>query len=166
MNFGILRNYLGYPCNVTRAMKVCVEFYDDPLLAGVSFGPEAYAVDDLGHTANFAGPLYTLTGSDQWLKLAFWIPAVNLDGVNTTPLTGGPRLIFNGSPPFIDRIELGVVRTCTRVLAGLDPDPTYYLNPKICFTNYSYYVELDLQNGVTNGLTTGSSGGDQQMVVE
>jgi hypothetical protein len=166
MNFGILSNYLGVTCNAPRPMKVCVEFYDDPALTGVSFGPLDYAVDSLGNVGTYSGPQYTLTGSGKWLKLAFWIPAVNLTGINTGGLTGGPRLTFNGGFPFIDRIELGVVRSGTNVLAGLDPDTSYLLDPKICFTNYGYFVELDLQNGITNGLTTGSSGGDQNMVAE
>ncbi|HWY76329.1 MAG TPA: hypothetical protein VN281_11965 [Verrucomicrobiae bacterium] len=166
MNFGIVSNYLGEPCNPPRPMKVCVEFYDDPSLAGVSFGPDTYAADAVGDTATYAGPAYVLTGTGQWLKLAFVIPSVNLAGVNTGSLTGGPRLVFNGGSPFIDRIELGVFRTGTNALAGLDPEPSYHLNPLICTTNYGYYLELDLQNGVTNGLTPGSSGGDQNMVIE
>ena len=166
MNFGILSNYLGLPCNPARPMKVCVEFYDDPALLGASFGPENYAVDGSGSIGTYSGPLFTLPGSGQWTKVAFWIPAVNLLGVNTTPLTGGPRLIFNGGFPVIDRIELGVVRAGTNVLAGLDPDPSYLMNPNICTSNYAYYAELDLGRGVTNGLDVGSSGGDQLMVVE
>jgi hypothetical protein len=166
MNFGILSNYLGQPCNAPRPMKVCVEFYDDPGLAGVQFGPQMYAVDSTGATALYNGALYTLPGSGQWLKLAFWIPSVNLFGVNTAPYTGGPRLQFVGGFPFIDRIELGVVRTGTNVLAGLDPDPSYFMEPRICTTNYRYFAELDLQNGITNGLDCGNSGGDQLMVVE
>lgn len=166
MNFGILDKYLGDVCNPNRTMKVCVEFYDDPTLIGVSFGPENYAVDALGNVSTYSGPLYTLTGSGQWLKLAFWVQSVNLSGVNTAPYTGGPRLIFNGGNPFIDRIELGLVRTGTNALSGLDPDPSYYLDPKICMTNYGYYVELDLHRGITNGLAPGTSGGDQNMVIE
>jgi hypothetical protein len=166
MNFGILSNYLGEPCNAPRPMKVAVEFYDDPALVGATFGPEQYAVDTTGATATYPGPLYTLTGSDKWVKVAFWVQSVNLAGVNTTPLTGGPRLIFNGGFPFIDRVELGVVRSGTNVLAGLDPEPNYYLDPMICSTNYAYYAELDLHAGITNGLDVGSSGGDQRMVVE
>lgn len=47
LNFGILDNYLGRACNEPHAVKVCVEFYDDPSFAGanVRFGPEAYATD-------------------------------------------------------------------------------------------------------------------------
>jgi hypothetical protein len=68
--------------------------------------------------------------------------------------------------PYIDRVELGLFRSGTNALAGLDPDPTYFVNPLICSTNYAYYAELDLQNGITNSLDVGSSGGDQQMAVE
>ncbi len=165
MNFGILSSYLGQPCNFPRPMKVCVEFYDDPGLINATFGPEMYAVDSVGGTATYSGPAYTLTGSGQWVKVAFWLPSVNLSGVNTTPLTGGPRLSFTGGFPSIDRVELGVVRSGTNALAGLDPDPTYFMNPLICTTNYAYYAELNL-DVITNGLDVGSSGGDQQMVVE
>lgn len=166
LNFGILNDYLGAPCNVPRPMKVCVEFYDDPALAGASFGPEAYAADSSGDTATYSGPLYTLPGSGQWVKVAFWISSVDLAGINTAPLTGGPRLTFTGGFPFIDRVELGVLRSGTNALAGLDPDPTCFINPGICTTNYGNYAELDLHNGVTNNLDVGTSGGDQNMVVE
>jgi hypothetical protein len=166
MNFGILSNYLGAPCNLPRPMKVCVEFYDDPALAGAIFGPDMYASDNSGDTATYTGPMYTLQGSGQWLRLSFVVPNVDLAGINTTPLTGGPRLTFSGGFPFIDRAELGVYRTGTNLLAGLDPDPTFYLDPTICTTNYANYAELDLQNGVTNNIGVGGSGGDQLMVVE
>jgi len=166
MNFGILSNYLGVSCNFPRTMKVCVEVYDDPALAGASFGPEAYATDDTGDTATYTGPLFTLQGSGHWLRVAFVVPNVDLAGTNTAPLTGGPRLIFNGGFPFIDLVELGIYRTGTNLLAGLDPEPSFYLDPNICTTNYANYAELDLQNGITNGIGVGSSGGDQLMVVE
>jgi hypothetical protein len=165
MNFGILSNYLGQTCNPARPMKVCIEFYDDPALAGASFGPENYALDSSGSIGSYGGPLYTLTGSGLWIKVAFWIPAVNLAGINTAPLTGGPRLTFVGGFPAIDRIELGVVRTGTNALAGLDPDPSYLMNPAICISNYAYYAELYLGQ-ITNGLDVGSSGGDQVMAIE
>jgi hypothetical protein len=165
MNFGITSNYLGVPCNPPRTMKLCMEFYDDPALAGVQFGPAQYATDSQGDLQNYAGSQYTMTGSDQWLKVAFWIPGVDLEGVSTTPLTGGPIVLFNGGVPYIDRIELGVVRTGTNALAGRDPDPTYFVNPLICGTNYGYYAEWDPHAGIVNNLTAGSSGGDQNMVV-
>ena len=166
MNFGILSNYLGFPCNFPRTMEVCVEFYDDPALAGASFGPAAYATDDTGDTNTYSGPMYTLQGLNQWLRVAFVVPAVDLQGINTAPLTGGPLLTFTGGFPFIDLVELGIYRASPNPLAGLEPDPTFYLDPAICTTNYGNYAELDLQNGVTNNIGVGSSGGDQLMVVE
>ncbi len=166
MNFGITDHYLGAACNPNRAMKVCVEFYDDPALTGVSFGPEDYAVDTLGGVGTYAGPRYTLTGTGRWLKLAFWVPGVNLTGINTAPYTGGPRLTFTGGFPFIDRAELGIARAGSHPLAGLDPDPEYRLDPLVCVTNWGYYAELDLQRQITNRVSVGTSGGDQNMVVE
>lgn len=167
MNFGILSNYLGLPCNTPRTMKLGIEVYDDPNLAGTQIMPAQYATDAQGDLAPFAGLSYTLTGTGKWLKLAFSIPGVNLVGVGTAPLTGGPTLTFaNGGYPFIDRIELGLIRGGTNALAGQDPEPDYYMNPMICSTNYGYFAEWDPRNGITNNVTTGSSGGDQPMVVE
>jgi len=166
MNFGILSNYLGLPCNTPRAMKLGLEVYDDPNLAGTQIMPAQYATDAQGDLATYAGSPYTLTGSGKWLKIAFSIPGVDLVGVQTAPLTGGPTLTFqNGASPFIDRIELGIYRTGTNALAGQDPVPDYFINPFICDTNYGYYAEWDPNDGITNNVTIGSSGGDQLMVV-
>jgi len=168
MSFGILSNYLGQPCNTPRTMKLGLEVYDDPNLAGTQITPAQFATDAQGDLGSYAGSPYTLTGTGGWLKLAFWIPGVDLVGVGTAPLTGGPTLSFvpNGGYPFIDRVELGIIRAGTNALAGLDPEPGYYMNPLICTTNYGYYAEWDPQHGVTNDVTVGSSGGDQNMVVE
>jgi hypothetical protein len=108
LNFGVTDNYLGKPCNDPRAVKICVEFFDDPALNGTVFGPEAYATDDKGSIATYpADRRHVLAGSGQWVRRAFTIPAVNLKGVNTAPLTGGPRLIFEGEKVFIARFALG-----------------------------------------------------------
>jgi hypothetical protein len=166
MNFGILSNYLGQPCNAPEPMKLCIEFYDDPALAGTTLAPGTYATDGEGDTSSFSGTPYTLTGTGQWVKVGLWAIGVDLFGVNTTPLTGGPTLVIGGPAPFIDRVELGIARSGTNALAGLDPDPSYLLNPLICTTNYGYYAEWDPKDGVTNNLDVGSSGGDQNMVVQ
>ncbi|HEV7923787.1 MAG TPA: hypothetical protein VGR14_00420 [Verrucomicrobiae bacterium] len=166
MNFGILSNYLGLPCNTPRTMELGIEFYDDPALAGGSFGPAQYASDSQGDLQTYAGTPYTLTGTGEWLKVAFYLAAVDLEGVDTAPLTGGPTLAINGTAPFIDRIEIGVVRAGTNALAGLTPDPTYFMNPLICETNYGYYAEWAPYLGITNNLTSGApGGGDQNMVL-
>jgi len=166
MNFGILANYLGLPCNDPKAMKLCVEFFDDPALAGTTFGPEAYATDNLGGTNVVpSSRLYTSGGSNQWIKVAFEIPAVSLQGVNTAPLQGGPRLIFS-APLFVSRYDLGVFRTGTNALAGQDPLPGCYLDPNICLGVYGNSVELDFNNNIQDGLAPGTSAGDQLMVTE
>jgi len=166
MNFGILDNYLGLPCNDPKAMKVCVEFFDDPLLAGTTFGPEAYATDNLGGTNVVpSSQLYTTGGSNQWIRVAFEIQSVSLQGISTAPLQGGPRLIFS-APLFVSRYDLGIFRTGTNALAGQDPLPDCYLDPNICTGTYGNSVELDFNNNIQNGLAPGTSGGDQLMVVE
>jgi hypothetical protein len=147
-------------------MELGIEFYDDPALAGGSFGPAQYASDSQGDLQTYAGTPYTLTGTGEWLKVAFYLAAVDLEGVDTAPLTGGPTLAINGTAPFIDRIEIGVVRAGTNALAGLTPDPTYFMNPLICETNYGYYAEWAPYLGITNNLTSGApGGGDQNMVL-
>jgi hypothetical protein len=166
MNFGILSNYLGLPCNTPRTMELGIEFYDDPALAGTSFGPSQYATDPEGDLEAYAGSPYTMTGTGLWLKVAFFIPAVDLEGVDTAPLTGGPTVAINGTAPFIDRVEIGVIRTGTNALAGLTPDPTYFMNPLICETNYGYYAEWAPYLDITNNLTSGApGGGDQNMIL-
>lgn len=166
MNFGILSNYLGQPCNTPRTVKLGLEVYDDPGLVGSQIVPAQFATDAQGDLGSYAGSAYTLTGTGKWLKLAFLIPGVDLVGVGTAPLTGGPTLSFVGGFPYIDRIELGVFRTGTNALAGLDPAPDYFMNPIICTTNYGYFAEWDPYNGITNNVDIGTSGGDQPMVVQ
>jgi len=81
------------------AYEVCVEFYDDPASRWSPVRTSDVCCRQHWRTALYTGPLYTLPGSGQWLKLAFWIPSVNLFGVNTAPYTGGPRLQFVGGFP-------------------------------------------------------------------
>ncbi|MEO8425963.1 MAG: hypothetical protein ABI651_02510 [Verrucomicrobiota bacterium] len=165
MNFGILDNFLGKPCNDPRAMKICVEFFDDAGITGAVFGPESYATDSQGGTDIYpVERRHTLEGTGKWVQRAFVIPAVNLTGVGTAPLTGGPRLTFEGGKPFISRIDVGIFRAGTNALAGLDPLPDCFEDPKICTEAYGNYAELDLAKGIKNGLDVGSSGGDQEMI--
>jgi len=153
MEFPILNNYLGYPCNENLVMQLCLEVYDDPAMAGTQLGPFQYATDSQGDLATYLGQYYTLTGSGQWLKLAFYVGPANLQGVNTAPLTGGPTVYFPGVPPFISRVELGVIRNGTNALAGQIPDPSYYIAPLVtCSSNYGYYAEWYPSQGIANNL--------------
>ncbi len=167
MNFGITDHYLGLACNDPRNIKLCVEFYDDPALTGAIFGPEAYATDDTGGIGTYSSNrLHTLEGTGLWVRRAFNVAAVALKGVNTGSLKGGPRLIFQNGQVFVSRVELGIYRIGTNALAGLDPIPDCFEDPRICTDAYGNFAELDLGKGVVNGLDRGSSGGDQLMVEE
>ncbi|MBN1420341.1 MAG: hypothetical protein JXP34_16290 [Planctomycetes bacterium] len=167
MNFGITDNYLGEPCNDPRAVKICVEFYDDPNLIGTSFGPEAYATDDMGGVAFVASDRYhILMGTDAWIRRSWVVPSVCLAGINTTPLTGGPRLYFNGGQVPVSKVSLAILRTGTHPLAGQDPLEDCYADPFICTDAYGNYAELDFELGIRDGLAPGTSGGDQEMIVE
>ena len=78
---------------------------------------------------------------------------------NTGSLEGGPRLIFQNGQVLISRVELGIYRTGTNALAGLDPIPDCFEDPNICTDAYGNYAELDLGKAIMNGLDQGSSGG-------
>ena len=165
MNFGITDEYLGAPCNDPRAVKICVEFYDDPALTGAKFGPEAFATDEKGGIGFVpADRRYTLTGSGTWQRIAWTIPAVSLFGVNVAPLTAGPRLFFEGGQPLISRFDLAILRVAPHPLAGQDPLADCFEDPNICTDAYGSYAEMNLATGELNGLAPGSSGGDQEMI--
>ncbi|MBM3880472.1 MAG: hypothetical protein FJ387_12280 [Verrucomicrobia bacterium] len=169
LNFGVTDNYLGKPCNDPRSMKVCVDFYDDPAFAGagVWFGPEAYATDELSGIGIFPiNQRHLCEGTGRWIRRSWVVPAVNLRGVNAGALTAGPRFASENGQVFVSRFELGVLRTGTHPLAGIDPLADCYSDPNICTDLYGNYVELDVHRDVRDGLDFGSSGGDQEMIVE
>ena len=106
MNFGILSNYLGLPCNTPRTMKLGLEVYDDPNLIGTQIMPAQYATDAQGDLAWYAGSPYTLTGTGKWLKLAFLIPGVDLVGVGTAPLPAARRCLSPmGASPLLTALN-------------------------------------------------------------
>lgn len=169
LNFGITDNYLGKPCNDPRAVKVCVDFYDDPAFAGldVHFGPEAYATDDKGGIGFYpADKRQLLEGTGQWIRRSWTVPAVNLKGVNADEYTAGPRFYSQNGQVAVSRIELAVLRTGDHPLAGQDPLADCYEDPNICTDKYGNTAELDLAQDIRDGLDVGSSGGDQEMIVE
>ena len=65
----------------------------------------------------------------------------------------------------VSRFYLAALRS-TGPLAGQDPLASCFPDPNICFGIYGNYAELDLANGITDGLALGTSGGDQTYVVE
>jgi hypothetical protein len=169
LNFGITDDYLGKACNDPRTVKVCVDFYDDPAFAGlgVSFGPEAFATDDLGGTDVVAAERrQVLQGTGQWIRRSWVIADVSLKGVNAGIYTAGPRLISANAPVAVSRMELAVLRTGDHPLAGLDPLEDCYADPAICEEVYGSFAELDLAMGLRAGLDVGTSSGDQEMIQE
>ena len=167
MNFGITDEYLGKPCNDPVVMKVCVEYYDDPELAGSLLGPEAFATDAQGGMDVFPpGKLWHTEGSGEWRKIAFRVPNVNLSGIKTGAFTGGPRLFFETSGIHVSRVEMAVLRGGEHPLAGQDPLTDCFEDPAICTDLYGNFAEYDLQLETQNGLGPGNSGGDQEMVME
>lgn len=169
LNFGILSNYLGLPCNDPQVIKVCVDFYDDPNFAGmdVRFGPEAYATDDQGGIGFYpAEKRQSLPGSGQWVRRSWTIPSVGLKGINTDEYTGGARFFSQNGQVAVSRIEMAVLRQGKHPLAGQDPLAACYEDPNVCTDLYGNYAELNLANGVQDGLSPGSSGGDQEMILE
>lgn len=168
MNFGVSDDYLGAACNDPHTVKICVTYYDDPALAGMAFGPEAFATDNQGSIGFVAPELrQVLAGTGTWQQRSWVLPAVSLAGVNTAPLTAGPRLFFEGDAPvYISRFDLGIIRTGSHPLAGQDPLSGCFEDPELCNGTYGNFAEMDLATGVMDGLAPGTSGGDQEMIVE
>lgn len=168
LNFAITDNYFGKPCNDPRTVKVCVEYYDDPAAKDVvSFGPEALATDAVNGIGFYPeSGRQTLKGSGKWERRSWVVPSVNLRGVNTAPLTGGPRFIFTGGSVAISRVDIAILRVGTHPLAGQDPLADCFSDPNICLGIYGDFAEMDLAKGIFDGLTPGNSGGDQEMIQE
>jgi hypothetical protein len=169
LNFGITDNYLGKPCNDPRTVKICVEFYDDPAFAGqdVRFGPEAYATDAQGGIGFYpADQRQVLQGTGKWIRRSWTVPDVNLFGVNAGEYTAGPRIVSENGQVYVSRFQLAVLRTGDHPLAGQDPLADCVEDPNICTDAYGNYAELDLDKDIRNGLDVGTSGGDQEMIVE
>lgn len=167
LNFGILDEHLGLACNDVRSMKVCVEFYDDPQLAGTVFGPESAATDDQGGRSDFPeARRHTLTGSGEWIRRAWTLSSVSLAGVDTGELTGGPRFISSGGAVAVSRVELGIFRIGDHPLAGFDPLPDCFEDPQICTDAYGNYADWNVATDEQLGLGPGSSQSDQEMILE
>jgi hypothetical protein len=169
LNFGITDNYLGKPCHDPRAVKVCVDFYDDPAFAGagVRFGPEAYALDEGGCVGTYpTEQRMELTGTGAWIRRSWTVPAVNLKGVNAGTLTAGPRLLSENGQVAVSRFELAVLRVGDHPLANQDPLAACVQDANVCKGVYGDYVELDLGKDVKDGLDLGGNGGDQEYIVE
>jgi hypothetical protein len=169
LNFGVTDQFLGQPCNDPRTVKVCIQFYDDPAYAGaeVRFGPEAYATDNQGGIG-FVAPerRHLMQGTGTWIRRSWVIPAVSLQGVNAGAFTAGPRFVSENAQVAVSHFDLAVLRVGEHPLAGQDPLAGCVEDPLICTDAYGQLAELDLGLDIRNGIDLGSSGGDQEMIVE
>ena len=150
LNFGILSNRLGRPCNPNVAMKMCVDFYDDPALAGALFGPESYAADQYGGSCapNVAVPkhraLYAARHGEVDPQVVDPSRRQSLRGeYGALDRRAAVRLSLNGHVA-VSRFELAALRT-TGPLACQDPLADCRPDPVVCTDAYGIYAELDLQ---------------------
>jgi hypothetical protein len=74
-------------------------------------------------------------------------------------------LIFeDGGAIFISKFSLGIFRTGTNALAGIDPLPDCFSDINLCKGTYGNFAEIDLATDKLDGLAPGTSGGDQEMI--
>src|SRR5690606_13431112 len=85
---------------------------------------------------------------------------------NAGQYTAGPRFISENGSVAVSSIRIAVLRIGDHPLAGQDPIPDCYQDFRVCTGEYGNFAELDLASEIRNGIDVGSSGGDQEMIVE
>jgi hypothetical protein len=161
LNWIILDEFFGPTSQPSTKVKIAVEYYDDPALAGERFGPEVYvtAGGDLAFYPE--GNRTTLEGSGNWKEAVYWVSDVKFDGVNVDDHQAAVRFWFT-APIYISRYRLGIART-SGIDEGVDPIPDAYpFDPD----PYHIYAQLDIDKGISEGLDFGVNGGDQEYFIE
>ncbi|RJP25934.1 MAG: hypothetical protein C4527_16460 [Candidatus Omnitrophota bacterium] len=160
LNWEILDEHFGPTSQPASRVKIAVEYYDDPQLAGESFGPEAYAGP--GGVISFVpeDQRVVLEGSGRWRQGVWFVDAVKLNGVNV-PTQAAVRFYFS-APVYLSRYRMGIFRI-SGIYEGIDPIPDASdFDPDL----YDNYAEWDINKGVVDGLDLGSSGGDQEWIID
>ncbi|MEW6237132.1 MAG: hypothetical protein AB1656_17255 [Candidatus Omnitrophota bacterium] len=160
VNWAILNEQFGPASQPGFRVKVVAEYYDDPALVGIIFGPEAYktAGDQIAFYPEANRTV--IQGTDRWMEAEWYVPDVKLSGVNVSP-QGAARFAYSG-PVFISRLRLGAIRTAG-IYEGVDPIPdSYPFDPD----PYGIYAELDLDKGLVDHLDMGGGGGDQEHIID
>ncbi len=163
LNWLILDEHFGPTSQPSFRIKVVAEYYDDPILAGETFGPDVYMTAGGGDPVPYPAENWTvLTGSGQWLEAEWYVPDVKLIGVNIpSDAQAGPRFYFSG-PIYISRLRMGAIRS-SGIYEGVDPIPdSYPFNPD----PYGIYAEMDLDQDLFDHLNMANNGGDQEYIIE
>ena len=101
-----------------------------------------------------------MEGTGKWREAEWFVSDVKLTGVNVTQQAAA-RFSFGG-PVYISRLRVGIIRT-SGIYEGVDPIPdSYPFDPD----PYGIYAELDLNEGIIDGLDVGTNGGDQEYILE
>ncbi len=161
LNWEILDEHFGPTNQPATRVKIAAEYYDDPQLAGETFGPEAYA--GAGGVVSFfpAEQRTTLEGTGRWRTGVWFVDGVKLEGINVPDSQAAVRFHFT-APVYISRYRLGVFRV-SGIYEGVDPLPDATdFNPDL----YDNYAEWDINNGIVDGLDLGSNGGDQEWIID
>ncbi len=161
LNWAILDEHFGPTTQPATRVKIAVEYYDDPQLAGAVFGPEAYS--GAGGVISFVpeDQRITLEGTGRWRQGIWYVDGVKFDGINVPDGQSAVRFYYE-APVYISRYRLGVIRS-SGVYEGVDPLPDATdFEPDL----YDNYVEWDINNGIIDGLDLAPSGGDQEWIVD
>lgn len=113
LNFSITGEALGPNSQPNANLAICVEYYDDPALAGARFKPEVYFTDRNGLNGLAFTPdsfYVTLEGTDTW-RTAYWeLPDMKFIGVNQGPQAAARFVVSDKI--FVSRVRYGVIRPC------------------------------------------------------
>lgn len=125
INWTILEEWFGPSDQPNAVCKMCVEYYDDPALAGLVFGPDVYQSARAGTPQLVfvgADQRVTLEGTGTWRTYSWTFNDMNFRGVNAGA-QGAARFTFNDTAPvYISKVQIGVIRS-KGVNAGIDPIP-------------------------------------------
>lgn len=123
INWTIQNEWFGPSSQPNAVFKVCVEYYDDPALAGLVFGPDVYQSARAGTPQLvFVGRdrRVTLEGTGRWRTFSWTFNDMNFTGVNSGG-QGAARIQFDDTAPvYISNVKFGVVRSKGQN-AGVDP---------------------------------------------
>jgi hypothetical protein len=133
LNFAIIGEALGPSSQPPALVAICIEYYDDPALAGTRIKPEVYVTERNGvQTFGYTPDSYfvTLEGSNQW-RTAYWeISDMKFSGVNQTPQAAARFTTANAGDVrakiAVTRVRYAVIRPCgtlagVNLLAGCKP---------------------------------------------